>query len=587
MLAAVSLFAATPASQPSAHELDGLSANPHQETRIVAAAVRSEADIDDRTLIAGFVISGASSKSMLVRGLGPSLQQMGVRRPLRRPTLALHDLNSHQVIAFNERWFVPDDREAVCSTSLALGAAPLTSELDDSALLRHLPPGIYTANVGSGDAASGTALVELYDASPAGDSKLASVAARSHVGVGDDVLILGFALAGPTPRQVLVRGIGPTLRSQGVSTALENPQLTLFDRHGTVVATNDDWRAQRDIARVSQAVGAFPLPPDSHDAALLVTLPPGPYTAHVAGVNGTTGVALVELYDVPPSAQETRWTMVNVTPNEAQADCHLIEFPDGRVALIDVADAVDAQGAALAYLKSRDIRAVDLVVLSHFHADHYDRLRDVIEAGIQVRRVAVNLPAPGNERLEGAGSWDFDRPRAEALLSFLAAKQIPVFTPKAGERLIESPLGDGTAATLDVICLYDGVATPIGKTDVNDTSILVRLEHRGIRALFTGDLNEPLGAWLATSDFDLAADILKLPHHGTRGCAPPEFFRRVQPAVALVPSPRDLWFSERSRPIREHFAAEQIPTYVTGIHGHVTVTMHAAGYSVTTSKSAP
>ena len=133
-----------------------------------------------------------------------------------------------------------------------------------------------------------------------------------------------------------------------------------------------------------------------------------------------------------------------------------------------------------------------------------------------------------------------------------------------------------------MVCLYDGVHTPVGETDTNDTSIIVRLSVGPVRALFTGDLNSALGAWLARSTFDLTADVLKVPHHGTEGVAPNEFFARVNPKAALVPSPKALWRSERSKRIRDYFSEHHIPTYVSGIHGHVTVVMTTRGFTIET-----
>jgi len=273
--------------------------------------------------------------------------------------------------------------------------------------------------------------------------------------------------------------------------------------------------------------------------------------------------------------------MINVAPGEVQADCHLIEFPDGSNVLIDIADAMDAPGTALAFLKSHKIRHINLVIISHFHKDHYGRLRDLVNSGIKVDRVACNIPATREQmdyehKLTPLADWD----DMTSVLQLLREKQIPYFRPKAGDRLIEVPLADGQTASLDVICLYDGVHTPIGKTDINDTSIIVRLSHGPIRALFTGDLNSPLGTWLAQSNFDLRADLLKVPHHGTESCATNAFFNRVDPKAALVPAPKSLWFSLRSKRIRDYFSEHHIPAYVSGINGNVTVVMTTQGFTI-------
>lgn len=555
------------------------SASSSPPTRIVAASVRSEAGRDDRTLIAGFVIDGKNSRSMLVRGLGPALRPLGVQRALNHPRLTLHELRTRQTLAAITGWVSASHPSELVSAAARLGALPLGISSHDAALLHSLPAGVYTANVSSSDDSSGIVLAEIYDADENPSSRLASVAARSHVGTGEDILILGLAISGESPRQVLVRGIGPTLTSQGVSGALADPQLSIYDARGTLIASNDDW-SDKKIATLAARVGAFPLPENSRDAALLLTLPPGAYTAHVRGANNSTGIALVELYDVPPSALQTTWTMINVSPFEHQADSHLIEFPDGRLALVDAADAGDAPGTLVSFFQHRGIRHLDLVILSHFHLDHYGRLRDLIAAGVTVGRVACNLPAPGNSRIEAERGWGFSRDDSESLLRFLEEKRIPWFIPRSGERLLEVPLGDGTFAALDAVCLYDGLNTPVGPTDTNDTSIIVRLSHGRTRALFTGDLNHSLGAWLATGPFDVSAHILKLPHHGTAGIAPPEFFERVGARVALVPSPMNLWYSARSKLARDFYAERNIPAFVSGIHGHVTATLTTTGFRI-------
>jgi beta-lactamase superfamily II metal-dependent hydrolase len=270
--------------------------------------------------------------------------------------------------------------------------------------------------------------------------------------------------------------------------------------------------------------------------------------------------------------------MINVTPNQTQADCHLLELPDDRNVLIDAAEASDAPTTVVPFLQARKIRRLDLIVISHFHQDHYGKLLDIIKAGIKVDRVAINLPA-SREIADVEKPWGCNWDDVQSVLRFLADNRIPYFTPRIGERLIEIKHGNVITA-LDAVCLYDGINTPIGRTDINDTSIIVRLTHGPTRVLFTGDLNQRLGTWLATSDFDLKADILKVPHHGTEGLAPNEFFARVNPKIAMISSPKELWFSLRSKRSRDYFSEHQIPAYITGIHGTVTVEMTASGFEI-------
>jgi hypothetical protein len=165
--------------------------------------------------------------------------------------------------------------------------------------------GIYTAQIASSENSPSIALAEIYDADMVRSARLLSCSGRARVGVGDHALIAGFVIVGTASKQVLIRGIGPGLSAFGVSGVLSNPSLTLhsFDTNGIShqLYSNTQWGMASnfsDIASAASSVGAFALIPGSADCALLVSLPPGSYTAIVTGVNGSTGNALVEVYDV-------------------------------------------------------------------------------------------------------------------------------------------------------------------------------------------------------------------------------------------------------------------------------------------------
>jgi beta-lactamase superfamily II metal-dependent hydrolase len=288
----------------------------------------------------------------------------------------------------------------------------------------------------------------------------------------------------------------------------------------------------------------------------------------------------------PPRAESaTTWTMVNVTPNTWQADFHLLEFPDGTTMLVDVAEAKDAPPTAIPYLQRRGLRHIDLVIISHCHWDHYGRLRDLIEAGITVGRVAINVPA-SREIADREIPWGLDWEHLQALLTFLREKNIPTFTPRVGDVLVNLQDTDGSPIRLEVLCAYDGVNTPIGMTTVNDTSVLLRLTHGSVRALFTGDLDEKLGAWLVGSDVDLRADILKVPHHGGGGHPPNPFYDRVAPVVALVPISAELWAGDRCTRMRTYLEGHKLPHYVTGVDGDVTIRLTPHAFYVRAERGA-
>ncbi len=265
------------------------------------AQVGTDADI----LIPGFVLAGTAPKNVLVRVVGPTLTRapFNVTGVLANPTLEIYDAN-HQLVASNDDW--PDNAnlaDLVAATN-STGAFPLDDGSKDAAVLTSLPPGGYTVHAAGFGNTTGVALVELYDAEPGNTaSRFVNVSGRAFVGTGSNVLIPGFSIDGSQPKTVLVRAVGPTLASAAynVPGVLANPQLTVYQGQ-TALGSNDDWGDAANAAEVrtvSKNIGAFALQEGGADAAMLITLQPGSYTAVISGVGDTTGVALVEVYEVP------------------------------------------------------------------------------------------------------------------------------------------------------------------------------------------------------------------------------------------------------------------------------------------------
>lgn len=235
----------------------------------------------DNILIGGFIISGTQNKRVLLRAIGPSLP--GANK-LINPVLELHD-RAGVLIAFNDNWGDASNRQEIANT----GAAP-TNALE-SAIAMTLSPGHYTAIVRGAGNTTGTALVEGYDLDGASASKFINISTRGVVQAGDNVMIGGFILQGNGSQKFVVRAIGPSLP---LATRLANPSLALHDAQGASIASNDYWRAtqQAEIA----ATGLSPT--NDLESAIVRTFTPGPYTAIVRGLNGSTGLALVEIYAV-------------------------------------------------------------------------------------------------------------------------------------------------------------------------------------------------------------------------------------------------------------------------------------------------
>jgi hypothetical protein len=255
--------------------------------------------------IAGFVVTGppGSTEQLLVRADGLSLNGFNVTGWLAEPVLTIFN-SSGTPIATNTSWSaIPtgiDTAEAAVSVGAFLLVTPTSGEWD-SALLINLPPGAYTAQVTGGGGLTGVALAEVYQIG-SGPAQLTNISTRAFVGTGSSVEIAGLVIQGSAPAKVLIRAVGPTLANFSVSGVLAQPTLTVIDSSGNTVATNTGWSTNANAAAIASetaSIGAFALPQGSADCALLLTLPPGAYTAIVSGVGGTSGIALVEAYQAP------------------------------------------------------------------------------------------------------------------------------------------------------------------------------------------------------------------------------------------------------------------------------------------------
>jgi hypothetical protein len=242
----------------------------------------------DNVGIGGFIITGTIPKHVLLRAIGPSMAGLGVPDALANPLLELHGPGEFTTMS-NDNW--RDSQEAAIQ---ATGIPP--SNNLESAIDATLAPGAYTAVVrGNGDT-SGVALVEVYDLDPAVDSKMANLSTRAFVSTGDNIVIAGFMLGSNNGNdRIVVRGIGPSLVPLGVSNALADPTLELRDSNGALLVTNNNW--QDNQAQAAELTAAGLALASSLESGIAATLPPGPYTALLAGQNNSSGVGIVEVYD--------------------------------------------------------------------------------------------------------------------------------------------------------------------------------------------------------------------------------------------------------------------------------------------------
>jgi hypothetical protein len=241
--------------------------------------------------IGGFIITGSDPKHVLLRAIGPSLTGSGIPDVLDDPVLELHGPGAFVTVT-NNNW--RDTQEAEIQAS----GIPPVNDLE-AAIDATLAPGSYTAIVKGNGNTSGVSLVEVYDLNQEVDSKLANLSTRAFVSTGSDIVIAGFLLSDSgSDDRVVVCGIGPSLApaSFPVSAVLANPILELRDSNGTLFTSNNDW--QDNPIQAAEITAAGLAPTNARESAISATLPPGLYTALLAGLNNGTGIGLVEVYDL-------------------------------------------------------------------------------------------------------------------------------------------------------------------------------------------------------------------------------------------------------------------------------------------------
>jgi sugar lactone lactonase YvrE len=271
--------------------------------RITNLAIRSQAGTGAQTLIVGVAVGGtgtSGTKPILLRGVGPALGAFGVPGVLADPKLELF-AGSGSKLSENDDWA---GNAQVTAIGGQVGAFALGNSTSKDAALYNatVNPGSYSVWITGNGGTTGVALAEIYDATEGSahteaTPRLTNVSARTQVGTGDNILIAGFSIGGQTSKTVLIRAVGPTLGVFNVPGALADPKLELFNGP-TKINENDNWGGAAALSNAFQSVAAFQLPSSSLDAVLLVTLAPGSYTAQVSGVGNTTGVALVEVYEI-------------------------------------------------------------------------------------------------------------------------------------------------------------------------------------------------------------------------------------------------------------------------------------------------
>jgi uncharacterized delta-60 repeat protein len=245
-------------------------------------ATRLRVQTGDNAMIGGFIITGTQPKTVIVRGIGPSLPIPGA---LADPVIEVHG-STGQLLATNDNWNDSLTRQQIIDSGLAPA-----NDLE-SALWGIISPGAYTVVVRGKNDTTGIGLFEVYDLDQTVDSKLGNISTRGFVETGDNVMIGGTIIMGNVPARVLLRAIGPSLANFGVPNALGDPTLELHDGNGGLIAANDNWRTDQESEIIATGIA----PSNNLESAIVRDLLPGSYTAIVRGAGNTTGVAVIEAY---------------------------------------------------------------------------------------------------------------------------------------------------------------------------------------------------------------------------------------------------------------------------------------------------
>lgn len=298
-------------------------------------------------------------------------------------------------------------------------------------------------------------------------------------------------------------------------------------------------------------------------------------------VTGSAGYYVVnDRYIRPGKVKIFRLLEPNLNYTAQQQDVHILQFYDAegrssRVIMIDTGMEAQARERLVSYLRDNQFLNIDEIFITHPHKDHYGGLYALIDSGISIGKVWMNLP----DKLvcDREIPWGCDYSDLLNVIKTVKSRNVPVEELHHANVNQHRVLYQDRYSTLTLLFAGKSDVPGLGSVDINDLSLIMDLQVNGTRYLFTGDLNRPLSRYLARTEQGLKVDVLKVPHHGTEGTAHNEFFDKVAARVAIVPSPRDLWCSERSARIRNYFTDHGTEIYVSGFNGDMVFNHYANG----------
>jgi len=275
-----------------------------------------------------------------------------------------------------------------------------------------------------------------------------------------------------------------------------------------------------------------------------------------------------------------RLLIPNFNYTAKQEDIHLLQFRKDNTQesyniMIDVAFYDQAKERLLPWLKTQGVNRIDEIYITHPHQDHYGGLWTLLNSNIYIGKIWMNMP--NKDICDKEIPWGCDYKELIRLTNAIKKKGITLLPLILETTNTPKPIFQNQNNLLELLYASPPINQTLGPMDINDLSMIMKLTTNGTSYLFTGDLNVPLSRMLAINENNLRSNVFKAAHHGTDGNATNEFIDKVQPEYALVPSPKNLWCSERSKRYRDYFSSHQIKTFVSGFHGDLVITHSSNG----------
>lgn len=282
-------------------------------------------------------------------------------------------------------------------------------------------------------------------------------------------------------------------------------------------------------------------------------------------------------------SDEIIWSMIHVSGSRFSGDAHLLEFPDGHVVLIDTGFNRYTERDVNPYLEQRGISHLDQLIITHAHKNHYEGIKSLLARMSGIGSVYFNLPPrEACDRETWPSGCDYEH--VLKTRERIRQQGIPLLDLDEDQVLYHD---DQRGILLQVVYVHDGESAPVGETDINDTSAIMRLSYGAIKVLFTGDVNIRVGKYLAQSGKDLNAAIISAPHHGVESAAPDSFLDRTGAEVMMVSNSAGHWLGDRGERMRRFAAIRGVRAYVTGIDGTVVVRLSSGDYQVQGIETSP